>query len=75
MLPNDGHHPALMLAQPLHSTTWRHTIIELHMMDTNDGLLSTVRDDIYDTHIVHENRFMAFGIRYMLNRIYKIYDV
>ena len=38
----------------------------------NDGLLSAVKDDIYDTNIAHENIFMTFGIRYM---VYIIYDV
>ena len=38
----------------------------------NDGLLPAVKDDVYDTKVVHENICMTFGIRYM---IYIIFDV
>ena len=44
----------------------------------NDGLFSTVRDDIYiymyiyDIHVAHENIVMTFGIRSMIYMIYGV---
>ena len=45
----------------------------------NDGLLSTVRDDIYiyiyDIHVAHESIVITFDMRSMIQMIYGVLSV